>query len=230
MTLRVQETAFELHLRKLYPERNILTFCETDSISGQEGLDIQKKTDGSVNILGEVATDPVAAWMVQMSQVASLFTLFTHHAKTTRDLVYSLRNSLLKCEMFTNEKIAEQQVVSALDFDIHLARDFKGKRYIERITEIIETPAQEPYPQAFRENRTQDEKLSGFMETTAEFYARMTDRLNFETRNIIEYRDGEYRAVKPISPEKVRRMMQAMSQEDAEAFSGFLKKNWGLAG
>jgi pilus assembly protein CpaF len=58
----------------------------------------------------------------------------------------------------------------------------------------------------------------------------MTDRLNFETRNIIEYRDGEYRAVKPISPEKVRRMMQAMSQEDAEAFSGFLKKNWGLAG
>lgn len=230
MTLRVQETAFELHLRKLYPERNILTFCETDSISGQEGLDIQKKTDGSVNILGEVATDPVAAWMVQMSQVASLFTLFTHHAKTTRDLVYSLRNSLLKCEMFTNEKIAEQQVVSALDFDIHLARDFKGKRYIERITEIIETPAQEPYPQAFRENRTQDEKLSGFMETTAEFYARMTDRLNFEARNIIEYRDGEYRAVKPISPEKVRRMMQAMSQEDAEAFSGFLKKNWGLAG
>ncbi|HOK42124.1 MAG TPA: ATPase, T2SS/T4P/T4SS family, partial [Thermoclostridium caenicola] len=116
LTLRVQEMAFELHLRKLYPERNILTFRETENISGQEGLDIQKKTDGSVNILGEVATDPVAAWMVQMAQVASLFTLFTHHAKTTRDLVYSLRNSLLKCEMFNNEKIAEQQVVSVLDF------------------------------------------------------------------------------------------------------------------
>jgi len=230
LTLRVQETAFELHLRRLYPERNILTFCETETISGQEGLDIQKKTDGSVNILGEVATDPVAAWMVQMAQVASLFTLFTHHAKTTRDLVYSLRNSLLKCEMFTNEKIAEQQVVSVLDFDIHLARDFKGKRYIERITEIIETPAQEPYPLAFRERRAQDEKLAGFMETTAEFYARMTDRLSFETRNIIEFRDGEYRAVKPISPEKVRRMMQAMTREDAETFSIFLEKNWGLAG
>ena len=42
LTIRAQEMAFELHLRKLYPERNILTFCETDSISGQEGLDIQK--------------------------------------------------------------------------------------------------------------------------------------------------------------------------------------------
>ena len=64
MNIRVQETAFELHLRKIYPTRNILTFRETDTISGQEGLDVQKKTDGSVNIIGEVATDPVAAWMI----------------------------------------------------------------------------------------------------------------------------------------------------------------------
>ena len=51
MNIRVQETAFELHLRKIYPTRNILTFRETDTISGQMGLDVQKKTDGSVNII-----------------------------------------------------------------------------------------------------------------------------------------------------------------------------------
>lgn len=51
MNLRIQETAFELHLRKIYPTRNILSFRETDTISGQEGLDVQKKTDGSVNIV-----------------------------------------------------------------------------------------------------------------------------------------------------------------------------------
>ena len=43
MNIRVQETAFELHLRKIYPTRNILTFRETETISGQEGLDVQKK-------------------------------------------------------------------------------------------------------------------------------------------------------------------------------------------
>lgn len=111
--------------------------------------------------MGEVATDPVAAWMIQMAQVASLFTLFTHHAKTTKDLVYSLRNSLLKCEMFNNEKIAEQQVVSVLDFDIHLARDYKGRRYIERITEIIETP-DTPYPQEYRQKGNLDAKKERF--------------------------------------------------------------------
>lgn len=104
MNIRVQETAFELHLRKIYPTRNILTFRETESISGQMGLDVQKKTDGSVNIIGEVATDPVAAWMIQAAQVASQFTLFTHHAKTFPLLVQSLRNSLLKVGVFNDEK------------------------------------------------------------------------------------------------------------------------------
>ncbi|HOK43546.1 MAG TPA: hypothetical protein PLD49_07770, partial [Thermoclostridium caenicola] len=99
-----------------------------------------------------------------------------------------------------------------------------------RITEIIELPAQKPYPQAFREAKTMAQKQTDFMETTAEFYARMTDRPSFETRNIIEFQDGEYRIVNPISREKVRRMLQAMSQEDGEAFSGFLEKNRGLVG
>ena len=47
LNIRVQETAFELHLRKVYPNRNILTLRETETISGQEGLDVQKKTDGA---------------------------------------------------------------------------------------------------------------------------------------------------------------------------------------
>lgn len=42
-TLRVQEMAFELHLRSIYSRRNILSFRETDHISGQQGLDLQKK-------------------------------------------------------------------------------------------------------------------------------------------------------------------------------------------
>ena len=51
MNLRITETAFELHLRKIYTTRNILSMRETETISGQECLDVQKKTDGSVNII-----------------------------------------------------------------------------------------------------------------------------------------------------------------------------------
>lgn len=136
-TLRIQEQAFELHLRDVYTDRNIVTFQETDFISGQEGLDLQKKTDGTVNILGEIATAPVASWMIQMAMVASLFTMFTHHAKTTDNLIKYLRNCLLTEGNFRDEMIAKEQVVDVLRFDVHMEKDVAGHRYIERITEIV---------------------------------------------------------------------------------------------
>ena len=139
-TLRVLELAFELHLRRWYPDRNIVTFRETTTIDGWEGLELQKKTDGAVSIIGEVASARVAAWMVESGQVGSLFTLFTHHAKTTRALILSLRNSLLKEGSFSSERVATEQVVSVVNFDVHLHLDREGRRFIERITQIRETP------------------------------------------------------------------------------------------
>ncbi len=225
LTLRIQEMAFELHLRKLYPTRNILTFKETEKISGQMGLDVQKKTDGSVNILGEVATDEVAAWMIQMTQVASLFTLFTHHAKTTRDLILSLRNSLLKCDVFRNEEIAEEQVVSVIDFDIHLKRDFNGKRYIERITEIV------PVEQRVLEvpdfaNRHGEDLNRAFIDTVAQYLARATSKDKFLARDIIRFDGQKYIALNPISEAQIEEMFALMLPEDKAAFEKYLNTYW----
>lgn len=144
-TLRIQELAFELHLREIYPKRNILTFRETEHVSGQEGLDVQKKTDGVVNILGEVASNDVAAWMIQMSQVGSLFTIFTHHAKTTENLIKYMRNALIINGNFNNEAIALEQVVDAIRFDVHMEKDITGHRYIERISEIVKADNEKGY-------------------------------------------------------------------------------------
>ncbi|MCM3130595.1 MULTISPECIES: ATPase, T2SS/T4P/T4SS family [unclassified Paenibacillus] len=224
--LRVQETAFELHLRKIYGDRNILTFRETETISGQAGLDLSKKTDGDVNILGELATDPVAAYMIQTAQVASLFSLFTHHAKTFKNLVFSIRNSLLKTNIFTDEKIAEEQVVSVLNFDIHLKRDPNGFRYIERITECIPLDYQDDYPTDFRELEGLEEKVGAFMETATEYFRRKTDRRVFTERNIIEYRTGGYIAVNPISERNKSEMLAHMSDVDQMEFKQFIDEHW----
>src|SRR5690606_26095383 len=189
-------------------------------------LDIQKKTDGSVNILGEVATNPVAAWMIQMAQVASLFTLFTHHAKTFRDLVLSLRNSLLKTGVFTNEQMAEQQVVSVINFDIHLKRDADGRRYIERITECVPLAQEMPYRTDFREKKTLDEKMDAFMQTVTDYFHRSTDRKLYEARNVIEYRDGRYVAVHPFAEQSRKEIAERLAGSDQAAFEAFLC-NWG---
>ena len=44
---------------------------------------------------------------------------------------------MLRAGVFKNEKTAEEQVVQVLNFDIHLQKDFRGRRYIERVTECI---------------------------------------------------------------------------------------------
>lgn len=136
LNLRIQEMNFEMHIRNYYPDRNCLTFRETAKVSTQQGLDLQKKTDGSVNILSEVATHEAGSYMIQMGMTASLFTMFTHHATTTENLIYALRNSLLICGQFGREEAAAQQVTEVISFDVHLVKDRNGRRYIERITEI----------------------------------------------------------------------------------------------
>lgn len=227
MNIRVQETAFELHLRKIYPTRNILTFRETDTISGQEGLDVQKKTDGSVNIIGEVATDPVASWMIQAAQVASKFTLFTHHAKTFPNLVTALRNSMLRTGVFTDEKTAEEQVVQVLNFDVHQVKDFRGKRYIERITECIPIESKSEYTFDHRKEKTLEGKFDKFFDNATRFFEKTTDKKLYTYRNILEYIDGEYVITNPITQTNSREMRNNMSEADVEEFDKFVEKHWG---
>mgnify|MGYP000899930178 FL=1 len=227
-TLRIQEMAFELHLRKLYPKRNIVSFRETDTVSGQEGLDLQKKTDGTVNILGEVATAPVASWMIQMAQVASLFTIFTHHAKTSSDLVLALRNNLLQTGVFSNEKVAEKQVADVVNFDVHLYKDISGHRYIQRITEIMPVSQDIEYPSNYKDGDTIEEIMRNFADTAREYFVRVTDRKTFEVRNIIEWRDGEYVSVNPISKKSYDEICTHLDKNDREEFNKFLIENWGV--
>ena len=227
MNLRITETAFELHLRKIYPTRNILSMRETDTIAGQECLDVQKKTDGSVNIIGEVATDPVASWMIQSAQVASKFTLFTHHAKTFPDLVTALRNSMLRAGVFTNEKTAEEQVVQVLNFDIHLVKDFRGRRYIERVTECIPVEDDTTYDRDYKSEKTMDGKVEKFFENATTYFAKSTEQKLYTYQNIMEYVDGEYIITNKITDKNLREMRENMDESDVEEFDKFVEKHWG---
>ena len=228
MNLRITETAFELHLRKIYPTRNILSMRETETISGQQCLDVQKKTDGTVNIIGEVATDPVASWMIQSAQVASKFTLFTHHAKTFPDLVTALRNSMLRAGVFNDERTAEEQVVSVLNFDVHLVKDFRGRRYIERITECIPVQEKNEYTYDYRKQKTLEGKIEKFMDNATMYFSKTTNKELYQYRNILEYHDGQYIVTNPISEKNIKEMINNMDDTDSNDFKNFVKTHWNI--
>lgn len=134
--LRIEESVFELWMRKEFPYRNILTFRETESVNSTEGLDAFRKTDGNCLMMGEVGNIQAAALMIELSQVSEQ-QLFTHHAMSTEKLLGYFRNALLRTGTYSDERMAQNQVAEALDIHVLCERDLNGKRYIKEITEII---------------------------------------------------------------------------------------------
>ena len=165
--------------------------------------------------------------MIQAAQVASKFTLFTHHAKTFPNLVMALRNSLLKLGMFNDEKTAEEQVVGDLNFDIHLVKDFKGRRYIERVTECIPQEDRNEYTFDHRNEKTLDKKIDKFFDNATYYFTKSTNKELYKYVNIMEYQDGKYVMTNKISDENIKEMRNNMDESDIEKFEDFLNRNWG---
>lgn len=221
-TLRVQELTPELNLRYAYPDRNVLSFRETETISSQEGLDLQKKTSGTVNIIGEVATAEAASWIIQTAKVASKMTMFTHHAKTTKDLIVSLRNNMMQINNYSDDASVDEMIASSLNVDIHLERK-KGKRYIGRITEII--PIRDrSYPVSNLGEVVDSEGHPVDMETLQrdniinedEYRRRITDRVLFSSRDMLRFNEDtrEYEMLAMPSNEMLESMKEALTKEE----------------
>lgn len=167
--------------------------------------------------------------MIQSAQVASKFTLFTHHAKTFPDLVTALRNSMLRAGVFKSEKTAEEQVVSVLNFDIHLVKDFRGNRYIERVTECIPLEDKNEYTFDYQKEKTLDGKIGKFLDNATHYFTKSTNREIYKYVNILEYHDGKYVLTNKISDRNIIEMRNNMDEADVEAFDAYIEENWGSA-
>ena len=223
-TIRVLEMAPELYLRELYPTRNILSLQETTTVTAAELQDALKKSDAAVSIVGEVATDVIAARMIQMGMTASLFTIFSHHANTASDLVLTLRNSLVNAGGFNNMSTAERQVIEVVKCDIHLDYTPDGKRFIERISEIVPLAEGIPYPDYDPKNKEDSMNI-----ITKEYYSRSTDRVSFYTHDIMRYdlKTDTYYCIDRFSQELEDRIRYNLGDDLRPLFDKFMLDNWG---
>lgn len=222
--IRVLEMAPEMYLREIYPNRNIYSVQETDTVTAESLQDALKKSDSSITIIGEVATDPVAARMIQLAMTGSLFTLFSHHANEAKDLVLTLRNSLVNAGGFDNMTTAEKQVTDVLKVNVHLDFTPDGKRYIKRITEITQLEEGIPYPAFDNELGAEESRY----ELDKEYYTRQTDRISFSTRDILVY-DTEtdtYKAKEEFSDGLSKKIREVLSKKEREDFDRFMAYYW----
>lgn len=225
LTIRVLEMTFEMYLRELLPNRNILSLQQTPYNSIEDLQDALKKSDGAVTIIGEIATKSLTARFIQLAMVASLFTIASHHAVRSEDLVYAFRNDIVQEGGFSNDRTAEEQVLEVVTTDVHLDYEADGMRFIDRITEIVKLPTNIPYPEL------DPAKLNeSFFRATIEYYKRRTDRPLFVTRDIIRFNriTKSYEAVRWFTPELTRKMFKSLPLERQQYYSNFIRENFNL--
>lgn len=222
LTIRVIEMAFELYLREMYPERNIVSFQETATVTAMEAQDFTKKSDGAVGIVGEIAQDAVAERWLQYTRIASIFTLATHHANRTEDLVTGLRDHIVSAGHIPSPEAVERQVLEGLKFDIHVDVTADGYRYVERITEVV--------PHIVKPEIVNiDPKNVEYTHAVAErnYYATKLIESTFQVRDIIRYdkEKHEYRLVNLPTDERLRDMLSRMQDNTKREFAEFLAEN-----
>ena len=154
--------------------------------------------------------------MIQMSQSGKFVYRVYSSCQDIQGFGHSLRNSCSRAARSGKEHIAEQQVVSVINFDIHLRRDAFGNRYIERITECIPVDKGAlPQFEASSENNWKSSMEECF-HISAEHMRRLNEDRCYVSRNVIEYRDGAYIACAELSEISIREMTEQMHPEDAE--------------
>lgn len=209
-SIRVYELGYELNLQFCYPKLNIVAMAVTESIGMQELYDFGKKTNADISIISECASAAMGVIVIHSATVGSEAAYFTHHATTAEGMVLSLRDNLTTVGGYSSERVAEEVVAKAIHFNIHWARNEKGRRYIERITEIIPN-SDVRYP---------SEKTTGVFGTrdTLEYYKRSTNPQCFTCKNIVEFKDGRYVMANPFSDERLADIRNHLSKEDEELF------------
>lgn len=232
ITLRVWEDYFETFLRLKMPNRNIMTIRRTEHIGGEKGIDALKKSNGQVTVITEAAEDEQIKYIVKVALAASETILYTHHANDENSLVASLRNGAINSGAFTNEDIAEDQVLKTLEFDDHLFKDPSGKRYIERITEFIvddedQSEELEKIVSKYNDTNSKDEKMDiMFNLMTNVMLGKSIKKKKYKTVNIIEYdfSQNKYVVKNKISDKKKVEIMKNLLPEDKEKFKKFITK------
>lgn len=134
--LRIIEVeSFELNVRAFLPEKNSLTMRISEETSATDVLAFARKTTGQIFAVGEVNSATVAAMTMDLSKIATQL-IFSAHYITTEHMISDFVNAKLCVGGYTEERMAEMDVMHCMGFDLHL-RNRNGKRYVQYINEVV---------------------------------------------------------------------------------------------
>lgn len=224
--LRIQEKQAEMNLRYTLPYSNIVAFQETATVSSQEGINITKKTNGGINIIGEIAEAIQAAFFVQTANVASYMAIGTHHGVDTDAVVDGISNNLVEPSvgLYQNADDAKRALSHILDIDSHMAND-KGHRYNAYIAEVCPVGEEEYPSDIIKEDKSDIDKAA--MDASA-YMKKVTNAKPYKVNRLCEWRPvydennvrvgGKYVLLQTFSEEKEKEIKRYLPLDEEKRF------------
>ncbi len=208
--IRTTEQEFELWLNNAYENMNCLCLRSTERMSVIDAINIQKKMDAAIMLLGEVNSFDLAAAYISLCLSGTKSALCTCHCVSTEDLVDYFRNSMIANGTFRTEMTAEEQVVNSINIDIHWEKAPNGFRYISYINEIM------PYQREFIE----EEEIEP-IQSIANSLKLLSRKRAFYIRPLVVLEQGRYVMKNSFSPRSTARILKNLAQEDHAVFRAF---------
>lgn len=208
--IRTSEQVFEINVRNILPDRNIVPFRETSTVAMEELMEILRKTDANCILLGEVASEELAEKSTQLSKITAQ-QILTSHQVSTDALVSYFKQALMNRGAFASEALAEEEVVRSININVHLEKNPEtGDRFVQFIDEIVPVLDDNDYVD------DTDKNLRTFFERT-------TKRHVYKVRRLLHF-DDENGYVFDLAPstELIRTMKSKMRKNDYADFMQFL--------
>lgn len=133
----IEVDSFEMNVREFLPEANSMTMRISDGTPAEEVLAFARKTTGQIFAVGEINSAVVAAVAMDLSKIATQL-FFSAHYITTEHMIADFVNAKLCVGGYSEEKLAQMDVIRCLGFDIHL-KARHGQRYVQYVNEILPT-------------------------------------------------------------------------------------------
>ena len=160
--------------------------------------------------------------MIQMGQVASLFTIFSHHANRAKDLINAITNSIVATSGGgATASTVQPQVIDVIKIDVHMDFDVTGYRYFERITEII------PVDRVIPKYNPKD-PVNSMNQIRRDYYEITAVGDLFTTQDIVRFdkKTRTYIPVKWCSARLTEYMLKNIPTEQLPEFQEFVTSNW----
>lgn len=208
--IRTTEQEFELWLNNSFDRLNCICMRSTEGMPIIDAINIQKKMDAAIMLLGEVNSYELASAYISLCLSGTKSALCTCHCVSTEDLIDYFRNSTMAYGIFRTEVIAEEQVANSIHIDIHWEKAADGRRYISYINEII------PYPRDLPEMEGMDvlDRIAGSLSL-------MSRKRAFYIRPLIVLENNRYKQINSFSERAAARIAKNLADEERQDFLTF---------